>query len=261
MRVGTQMIIPKLRSPIVLVHGLFGFDKLKVAGTTLISYFPGIPELYTKAGNRVLVPALTPTAGVAERAKQLKDFLQQQSPGEPVHLIAHSLGGLDARYMISCLDMAPHVLTLTTIGTPHRGTSFADWGVNRFERIVKPFLETIGMPYQAFYDLTRARCKSFNESVLDVPNVRYFSVAGKYDGHFLHVEWLLPSSIVARQEGDNDGIVAMSSANYGEICDAWDGDHLGLVNWYHPVRHYRGIVHDIGDRYGAILRRLADLGY
>src|SRR5438309_431152 len=92
------MLIPKLRSPIVLVHGLFGFEKLGVAGMTIVNYFPGIPDLLTAAGNRVLIPALTPTGGVADRAKQLKDFLVQHSPGEPVHVIAHSLGGLDARF-------------------------------------------------------------------------------------------------------------------------------------------------------------------
>ena len=255
------MIIPKLRSPIVLVHGLFGFDKLGVAGATLINYFPGIPDLLTGAGNRVLIPSLTPTAGVEQRARQLKDFLLQHSPGEPVHLIAHSMGGLDSRYMIACLDMAPQVLSLTTLGTPHRGTSFADWGVNRLQRLVKPILDMIGMPYQGFYDLTRANCKTFNERVLDVPGVRYFSVGGKHDGHFLHPEWLLSAGIVSKHEGDNDGIVSVESAKYGEHFDLWEGDHLLLVNWLNPVRHYRGSWRDPAPRYGAILRRLADLGY
>ncbi|MBI1832699.1 MAG: triacylglycerol lipase, partial [Planctomycetes bacterium] len=84
-------MIPKLRSPIVLVHGLFGFDKIGVAGATLVNYFPGIPDLLTAVGNRVLIPALTPTGGVAQRAQQLKEFLLQHAPGEPVHLIAHSM--------------------------------------------------------------------------------------------------------------------------------------------------------------------------
>ncbi len=255
------MIIPKLRSPVALVHGLFGFDKLGVAGTTLVNYFRGIPELLTGAGNRVLVPSLTPTAGIEERAKQLKDFLVLHSPGEPVHLIAHSMGGLDSRYMIACLDMAPQVLTLTTLGTPHRGTSFADWGINRFERIVKPFLIMIGMPYQGFYDLTRASCETFNEKVLDAANVKYFSIGGRHDGHLLHPEWLLPHSIVSKHEGENDGIVSVESAKHGEHFEVWDGDHLMLVNMLNPMHHLRGAWRDPAPRYGAILRRLADLGY
>src|SRR5260370_33376415 len=100
------MIIPKLRSPIVLVHGLLGFDRLQVAGTTLFNYFPGIPELMQAAGNRVLIPSLTPTAGVSQRAKELKDFILANSPGEPAHLFAHSMGGLDSRYTSARLDSA-----------------------------------------------------------------------------------------------------------------------------------------------------------
>jgi triacylglycerol lipase len=255
------MLIPKLRSPVVLVHGLLGFDKLGVPGATLVNYFPGIPDLLTGAGNRVLIPSLTPTGGVEERAKQLKKFLLTHSPGEPVHLIAHSMGGLDARFMISCLGMASHVLTLTTLGTPHRGTSFADWGIGRLERILRPVLEVVGLPHQAFYDLTRDSCKAFNEKVLDAPGVRYFSVGGKHDGHYLHPEWLLSYGIVSKHEGENDGIVSLESAKYGEQFDVWDGDHFLLVNWVNPIRQYRGTWRDPAPRYGAILRRLADLGY
>ena len=51
------------------------------------------------------------------------------------------MGGLDARYLISRLGMADRVLSLTTLGTPHRGTSFADWGVSRLQRYLRPLLE------------------------------------------------------------------------------------------------------------------------
>src|SRR6266540_2012561 len=197
------MIVPKLRAPIVLVHGFCGFDRIRLGSWTLATYFPGISELLQAAGNRVLIPALTPTAGVAVRAAQLKEFIDRESPSEPVHLFAHSMGGLDSRYMITHLGMRQRILTLTTLGTPHRGTSFADWGVQRLERLVKPILKMIGMPYQAFYDLTRTNCKTFNEKVLTVPSVRYFSIGGKHEGHFLHPEWLLSHGIVHKHEGEN----------------------------------------------------------
>src|SRR5262245_15550641 len=96
-------MIPRLDAPIILVHGLFGFDKIRVGPFTVANYFPGIVESLQIAGNRVFVPSLSPTAGVAERAQQLKDFLRKACPYDRVHLIAHSMGGLDARYMISRL--------------------------------------------------------------------------------------------------------------------------------------------------------------
>ncbi len=178
-------MLPKLRSPIVLVHGLLGFGEVRVRGRVVSEYFPGVSQGLKQAGNRVLVPNLSPTGGVADRAQQLKDFLDRETPGEPVHLLAHSMGGLDSRYLVSRLGMAGRVLTLTTLGTPHRGTSFADWGVHTLERLVRPMLLWLCLPAQAFYDLTTARCRRFNEEVPNAPGVRYFSVAGRHEGNLL----------------------------------------------------------------------------
>jgi triacylglycerol lipase len=259
----TTALIPRLRTPIVLVHGLFGFSRVQVAGCTVLDYFPGIVQALEAAGNRVLVPALLPTAGCAARAQQLKDFLLKHTPQEPVHLLAHSMGGLDARYMIARLGMDRHVLSLTTLGTPHRGSAFADWGTQRLARFVQPVFNFFGLPCQAFYDLTRQHCKAFNEQVRDAASVRYFSVAGRHDGNFYSPEWLLPYHVVLSLEGPNDGVVSVESARYGEDLDIWDGDHLSLVNWLHPIAPIpgRGYNRDPVPRYGKILRRLADLGF
>ncbi len=254
------MTIPKLGAPIVLVHGLLGFDRIKVANYTLASYFPGIHEALGGAGNRVFIPALSPTDGVVARARQLKSYVDQVSPSEPVHLLAHSMGGLDARCMISRLGMEDRVLSLTTLGTPHRGTVFADWAVTKLERLLKPVLGFFGVPIQAFYDLTTAKCQKFNDETPDSPKVRYFSVAGKHDGNYLNPGWLLPYNIVLQSEGSNDGVVSHASARYGESADVWDGDHFSLVNWLNPM----GITRNGSDpvpRYGKLIQRLADHGF
>ena len=255
-------VTPKLRAPIVLVHGLFGFDRLQVFGWTLADYFPGIPELFRAAGNRVHVARLSPTGGVADRACQLKAFLDREVPSEPVHLIAHSLGGLDSRYLISSLGMAPRVLTLTTAGTPHRGTPFADWGLQRMEYVGKLFFDALGIPVQAFYDLTTSKCKAFNTATPDAPNVRYFSIAGQCEEKRLVPSWHVVSMpIVNQKEGPNDGIVSVQSATYGERVDVWEGDHLSLVNWSNPVDAARGARVDRAEAYAALVRRLADEGF
>ncbi len=193
--------------------------------------------------------------------RQLKAFIERESPHEPVHLVAHSMGGLDARYMISCLGMAERVLTLTTLGTPHRGSSFADWGITRLERIVKPVFHFLGVPTEAFYDLTTTRCRHFNDQVRDAPGVRYFSVAGRHDGSLASAEFLLPYRIILGSEGANDGMVSVASATYGERLDIWDGDHLSLVNLDSPLGRYRRTWRDPAARYGSLLRRLADAGF
>jgi triacylglycerol lipase len=247
----------KLRSPIVLTHGLLGFDELRVCGRTLAHYFPRIPEMLTAAGNRVLVARVCPTGGVAERSRQLQRFLDQHLPGEAVHLIGHSMGGLDCRYLITRLGMADRVRTLTTVGTPHRGSTFADWGVRRLQRLVGPLLGLLHVPRQAFYDLTTEQCRRFNEDVPDVPRVRYFSIAGHYEGGWRAPQWGLPHRIVARAEGPNDGIVSVASATWGERVEVWDCDHFGLVNWRSSVFDGRGLWKDRSPGYAALTRLLA----
>jgi triacylglycerol lipase len=253
--------IPTLRSPIVLVHGLLGYDQLRVLGRPVKDYFPGISARLRSAGNRVYMARVSPTGSVAQRASDLKAFLDRELPGEPVHLIGHSMGGLDSRYLISKLDGADRALSLTTVGTPHRGTPFADWGLHRFEKLLKPVLGWLGMPHQAFYDLTTAACAKFNQEVPDAPRVRYFSVAGRCTGPWLGLGWQLSHRIVHRAEGPNDGVVSLTSAAYGEGCEVWDGDHLNLINWPNLGACVSGLWQDRGVLYGKLVRRLADEGF
>jgi triacylglycerol lipase len=255
------MAVPVLKTPIVLVHGLLGFDRLAMGAWTLTHYFRAIPEMLRAAGNRVLVARLNPIGSTAERAAQLKALIDAQAPNEAVHLIAHSMGGLDSRYMISRLDMAPRILTLTTVGTPHRGSAFADWGVRRFARLACPVFEFFGLSYQAFKDLTTSQCKVFNRTTPDAPGVRYFSVAGRFETDWLTPEWQLPSSIVDRMEGPNDGVVSVESARYGETCEVWEGDHMNLVNWTHPLAPAFRHSPDRSGDYAALVGRLADAGF
>jgi triacylglycerol lipase len=253
------MTIPRLRHPIVLVHGLLGFSRLYVGGWTVLSYFRNIPEALADVGNRVLLPRLHPTHGVAHRAAELKEFLDREAPGEHVHLIAHSMGGLDSRFMISRLGMADHVLSLTTLGTPHRGTAFADWGVRRVDRLVRPVFEMLGLSRQAFHDLTTAACCGFNEETPDAPNVCYFSVAGQFTLDWRRPEWQVPFRIIEALEGPNDGLVSVASATWGEHCDVWEGDHASLVNRTLPVSLGRRGWPDRLPDYAALLHRLVDV--
>lgn len=243
------------------MHGLFGYDRIKVGPWVLMEYFRGIRQYLTGFGNRVLVPQLSKTASIERRAVELKKFLDLYSPHEPVHLIAHSMGGLDARQMITHLGMAKRVLSLTTLGTPHRGSSYADWGLRRFERLVKPMFQFLRVPHRAFIDLSTQACTTFNLRTPDVPSVRYFSVAGHCEGPWLTLPWQFSKRLVEAKEGPNDGVVSVASATYGEHTDLWEGDHLNLINYPNlgAVRH--GLWTDRAVLYGGLVRRLADHGF
>ncbi len=71
------MILPTLRNPIVFAHGLGGFDCLHLGKWVFARYWSGIPEALAAAGNRVLVDRVSPFGGVAERAAQLRAFLDR----------------------------------------------------------------------------------------------------------------------------------------------------------------------------------------
>jgi triacylglycerol lipase len=250
-----------LREPIVLLHGLFGYSRIRLGGWVVSSYFSNIPQVLERGGNEVHVSQVHPIGSIAERARQVKAFIDREAPGKQVHLIAHSMGGLDARYMITRLGMASRVLSLTSIGTPHRGTVFADWGVRRFERLAAPALDLFGLSFQAFRDLTTKSCKRFNEEIEDASDVRYFSVAGRHMNGWHSPEWQLTHRIVQAEEGSNDGLVSIASATHGEDLQVWEGDHLSLVNWLNPLSILRGYCEERSPFYARLVQRLAGLGF
>jgi triacylglycerol lipase len=251
--------VSPLRHPLILVHGLFGFDRLKVIGWEAMSYFRGIGESLKSKGLRVAAPQLSPTAGITERAQQLTDFIRSTFPQSKVHLIAHSMGGLDSRYALSCLGLHDQVLSLTTLGTPHQGSPVADLGVSRLEGYLKPWLRYLRIPHDAFYDLMTERCQAFNQKVVDVESVDYYAVAGRNHGPWLSPEWWIPAGIVAFREGANDGIVSIKSAHHHYQNETWDGDHLSLVNGPNPKAIAWGAWRARQYQYFKLIERLARL--
>lgn len=223
----------------------------------MLDYFPGIREQLEASGNRVYSARVSPMGGIARRAADLKRFLEAEIPDGHVHIIGHSMGGLDARYMISRLGMSERVRSLTTIATPHRGSAFADWAVQRLSRMLIPISRLMRLPLQAFYDLMTDSCRRFNEDVPNAPGVSYYSIAGSCVSPWVGPEWRFSYGVVRRAEGPNDGVVSVASARWGETTDVWEGDHLNLVNWPNRRARRLGVWSERAPDYGRIVRKLA----
>ncbi|EIZ0686673.1 triacylglycerol lipase [Vibrio parahaemolyticus] len=108
--------------PIVLVHGLFGFDSL--AG---VDYFFGIPHSLTKDGATVYVAQVSATNSSEARGEQLLsqvETLLAATGASKVNLIGHSHGGPTARYVASVRPDL--VASVTSIGGVNKGSKVAD---------------------------------------------------------------------------------------------------------------------------------------
>lgn len=205
--------------PIVLCHGLLGFDKLRYPGGSL-DYFYNIPGTLEKHGAKVAVGRVPPVASISERAQVLYGSISEKEELRKINLVAHSMGGLDARYMISKLaTQRVQVLSLTTISTPHHGTSAADAFLNVTSRLPTSF--------GALAQLSTSSMAEFNTEIRDSPTVKYFSYGARFFPNWMSL-LRVPWGMVYRNEGDNDGLVSCKSATWGEYqgtlenCDHWD---------------------------------------
>jgi triacylglycerol lipase len=219
------------RYPIVLAPGVFGFDRKKV------SYFLGIARYLETMGFQVMHTRAT-TAGVERRAMGLKHQIEgylKKARINKVNIIAHSMGGLDARYMITRLDMADKVASLSTVSTPHHGTSIADWGTQRFNLIMQLLKGVLRMDTKVIYDLTTEACQRFNEKVETLPQVKYFTYSGSNKKLRISPFFWLAHDIIMKTEGENDGLVSVSSAHWGakgvKYMGNFRADHLDLMGW------------------------------
>ncbi|WFD31976.1 triacylglycerol lipase [Malassezia sp. CBS 17886] len=120
------------RHPIVLCHGLYGFDvRGPFLGLEYHYWYAALDVLRKRIGAVVHVYGVPPTGSIEERAAVLHARLRDPMRGvcgQPVNFVGHSMGGLDARYVISKICPSEyHPVSLTTIATPHHGSPFMDW--------------------------------------------------------------------------------------------------------------------------------------
>ncbi|KAI1301981.1 Alpha/Beta hydrolase protein, partial [Xylaria venustula] len=229
---------PKL--PIVLAHGLLGFAELRLTPGLLppVHYWRGITEALRANGVHVITTTVPPSGSIEKRAEKLARGIADAAGGREVNIIAHSMGGLDARYMISHLRPANvTVRSLVTVASPHHGSSFADFliqeiGKERLPSIYK-LLERVGMETGAFEQLTAAYMTSdFNPRTLDDPQVSYYSYGAMMSRPPLLSPFRHSHGVISRVEGPNDGLVSVASAQWGSYKGTLvDVSHLDLINW------------------------------
>jgi triacylglycerol lipase len=238
---------------VVLAHGLLGFDEIRVGGRTH-DYFRGVRTRLEDDGVELHRPCVARTAAIAARAEELAEFIRAL-PARRVNVVAHSMGGLDARYAISRLGLGRKVASLTTIGTPHLGTPIADLGAGLTGRArVLDALAALGVDLAAFQDLTTARMAAFNAAVPDARGVAYASVVGVAGGLRGLNPLLVPTWLwLSERAGESDGVVPATSQRWGEVVRTVAADHWAQIGWS------KGF--DAAELYVELLRELRGRGF
>jgi triacylglycerol lipase len=109
--------------PIVLAHGMLGFDS--ILG---IDYWYGIPSALRRDGARVYVTQVSQLDTSEKRGEQLLRQVEEIvaiSGKRKVNLIGHSHGGPTVRYVAA---VRPDLIaSVTSVGAPHKGSKAADF--------------------------------------------------------------------------------------------------------------------------------------
>jgi len=254
--------------PIILAHGIARFDFLleylvqnsKLFNLKLgdivdgLSYFKGIAQLLRRHGFDTEHSSVAFADGVKKRSEDLQDdvelFLNVKGK-QKAHIIAHSMGGLDARLMIvnNKNGIADRVASLTTIGTPHNGTYLADYWLEKGgDEVITAVEKCIRL--NGFEDLTTKACNEFNtasEKTEADNNVVYQTYETKEQKKFVFFPLQGAWQKIFDKQGDNDGLVPVSSQRWKDqlVGDnqtkdihhhdfQMDADHLNQVGWWDP---------------------------
>jgi triacylglycerol lipase len=217
----------KTKYPLLMVHGIFFRDWKD------FNYWGRIPQELEMNGATCFYGNQQSTSSVEDSAAELAECIEKiiaETACEKLNIIAHSKGGLDSRYAISRLGMGKYVSSLTTISTPHYGCNSVR---NIMTKIPQKALSFIGTTYETLFsilgdnnpdfmsglaDLTDDACARLNEEMPDDPDVYYQSTGSKMrSSKSAFFPLSLGYSMTKAEQGDNDGLVAISSIEWGNF--------------------------------------------
>lgn len=211
--------------PFILVSGLGFKDQ-----SNIINYWGRTPDFLKAHGCEVYTAYQDAFNSHVDNAIKLKyrvlDILEK-SGKEKINIIGHSKGGIEARYMTSRLGMELKVASLTTLGSPHRGSGIADIVIGKvpiprivLARLINIYGRLMGDKrpdsLRAAVQLTRLAMENFNKDVPDVPEVFYQSYASHVRRDYPSVLWRTMAGILYPLDGSNDGLVSIESSKWGE---------------------------------------------
>lgn len=248
--------------PIVLVHGLFGFDNIG-----LVDYWYGIPSALRADGAKVYVAQVSAANSTEVRGEQLLTQVKQilaVTGATKVNLIGHSHGGPTTRYVASVRPDL--VASVTSVGGVNKGSAVADLllnvapsgtlanavlvsATNGLATVINFLSGGSGLTQNslaAANSLSTACSLKFNaahpegvpvtacgEGDYTVRGVHYFSWSGvkPYTNVFDPIDPALALTALVFGGAKNDGLVSSCSSHLGRVIrDNYAMNHLDEVN-------------------------------
>ena len=265
-----ESFVCETKYPLLMLHGV-GFRDFKY-----LNYWGRIPKHLIKNGATVYYghqEALGTIEGNGYLVKdKILEIIKQTDCGK-VNIIAHSKGGLDARYTITALGMDEFVASLTTISTPHRGSALADFGnkhlsdgmyrsvANLFDKYFRKIGDKNPDFYTAMHQFTKEYAEKFNDETPDIEGIYYQSYMSLMKNCLSHSLLSVPYLIMCLHNKQNDGLVSLESARWGEFREVYTnrrrrgishGDMIDLTRGnyksFDVIETYISIVSDLKNK-------------
>lgn len=268
----------KTKYPVMLVHGT-GFRDMK-----LPLYWGRIPRVLCERGADVHYGMQDGWASAAANAARLIERVREilaRTGTEKINLIGHSKGGLEVRMVAASPEMEGKVASVTTVATPHHGSKTMDRLLRAPQRLFNMAAFAVNNWTRAFGDrepdfttvcreFSTAHMEKFNRDYPDCPDVFYQSFACAMSRPLSDVNLATAHFIIKLIEGENDGLVTVESARWGENFTFLKSvsrrgiSHLDEVDFRRmpfSKKHAPGRVSDICEVYAEIVSDLKNRGF
>jgi triacylglycerol esterase/lipase EstA (alpha/beta hydrolase family) len=271
------------RYPVLLMHGMAGTETY----INLLDYWFQLEAVLLPPGFNVQIRDVESFQGTLVRSEQwlvhLHDMIDA-GVGRKFNLIGHSQGGIDARLVTATKHMQGRIASVVTVAAPHYGSPAAEVITGTFnlfpisadisDGLAWMFGGLLGLSgadlAAQIADLTPDAMEAFNVSYPDVSGVYYASYAGRSCGVLdLLCQWsnmgeivdpvfTISHAFITMAAGDNDGIVPVESAMWGDYQGTIPADHMDEVG---QIADFFNLSFDHKAFFLGEIRRLADLGY
>ncbi|MGJ3259465.1 MAG: lipase family alpha/beta hydrolase [Rhodospirillales bacterium] len=210
----------------VFLHGFMGRAETRVFGMTL-EYFRGLRGVAAETEALVKVPQMPLRAGIEGRAEAVRHVLGDLQTSK-ITLVGASMGGLVARALAARHDPDRRIKTVITVATPHRGSPLADRALSAETRLPGWIVDRL---QPVFEDLSATGAKAFNDRTPDRDDVRYLSWGFSRPAEEMPLFLKRRQKQIFALEGDNDGMVSVTSARWGERFVHERADHFETIGW------------------------------